>query len=388
MASPSGYFTSVKVAPIMNIRFADDSDLAAVARLNRRLKAGGKDDEMPLDPALPGEAQYRPEGFPVYRRMIIAEDGQEVRAAMLLCRHNVLIHGVWRDFCWTKLPLSEGIIDSRYSLAIVQLIKRALDYQPFMMGVGAGVPESEGHRLFAGLRWRHQSVPFFFYPVKVSKVLRGLNYLKNNVKLRYGALLGAYSGIGAAVSGLLALRRKLSTTLSGYEASVVERFDEWADRIFAHSLSDYPVAIRSDATCLNIVYPPDDHRYIRLRVRRKCTKQDAGWIVVASKQMRGNHYFGDLKVGTLVDGFGGSEDVRALVAAGLGHLVGMGVDIIVANFSHAAWAEACRRSGMFSGPSNFQIFVSPKGGPLLGESCPLHQIHVARGHSDGMDNLI
>jgi len=372
----------------MNIRYAEDSDLAAIARLNRRIKAGGRVDEMPLNPALPGEAQYRPEGFPIYRRMIIAEDGQEVRAAMLLCHHNVFIHGVRRDFCWTKMPLSEGIIDSKYSLGIAQLIKRALDYQPFMMGVGAGTPESEGHRLFAGLRWRRQSVPFFFYPVKVSKVLRGLNYLKNNVKLRYGALLGAYSGFGAGVSALLALRRKLSTSLSGYEVSVVERFDGWADRIFAHSLSDYPVAIRSDSTSLNIVYPPDDHRYFRLKLRRKGGKSEVGWIVVASKQMSGNHYFGDLKVGTLADGFGRPEDLPALVSAGLNHLAGIGADIVVANFSHAAWVEACRRSGMLSGPSNFHIFVSPKGGPVLEQSCPLRQIHVARGHSDGMDNLI
>ena len=341
----------------MNIRFADDSDLAAVARLNRRLKAGGRDDEMPLDPALPGEAKYRPEGFPVYRRMIISEDGQEVRADMLLCHHNAYIHGVRRDFCWTKMPLSEGIIDSKYSLAIVQLIKRALDFQPFMMGVGAGTSESEGHRLFVDLRWRRQSMPFFFYPVNVSKVLRGLNYLKNNVKLRYGALLGAYSGVGVGVSGLLALRRKLSTILSVYEASVVERFGEWTDRIFAHSLSDYRVAIRSDALSLNIVYPPDDHRYIRLKVMRNGAKVEVGWIVVASKQMSGNHYFGDLKVGTLVDGFGRLEDASALVASGINHLVRVGADIIVANFSHAVWVEACRRSGMFSGPSNFQLFV-------------------------------
>jgi len=372
----------------MNVRFAEDSDLAAVARLNDRLKAGGREDEMPLDPALPGEAQYRPAGFPVYRRMIIAEDGREVRAAMMLCHHNVFINGEKQDFCWTKLPLSEGIINLKYSMAIIQLIKKALDYQPFLMGLGAGTQESEGYRFFAKLRWRCQPVPFFFYPVKVTRMLRGMNYFKSSAKLRYGAMLGAYSGAGAGVSGLLALRRKLLARLSGYEYSVVESFDDWADRIFARSLSDYPVAMRSDATSLNIVYPPDDHRYIRLRVTRKSAKRDAGWIVVASKQMNDNHYFGDLKVGTLVDGFGRSEDAPALVAAGLDHLVGMGVDLIVANFSHAAWTEACRRSGMFSGPSNFQIFVSPKGIPLLEEPCPLHQIHVARGHSDGMDNLI
>jgi len=372
----------------MNIRFAEDSDLAAIGRLNGRLKAGGREEEMPLNPALPGEAQYRPEGFPVYRRMIIAEDGQEVRAAMMLCRHNIFIHGERRDFCWTKMPLSEGIVDLKYSLAIVQLMKKAVDYQPFLMGVGAGTSTSEGYRLFAKLRWRIQPVPFFFYPVRVSKVLRGMRYFNGNAKLRYGALLGAYSGAGACVSGLLTLRRKLLGDFSGYEVSVVEGFDGWADHVFAKSVSEYAAAIRSDATSLNIVYPPDDRRYIRLRVKRKSAGHDAGWVVVASKQMRDNHYFGDLKVGTLVDGFGRLEDAPLLVAAGLDHLIGIGADIIVANFSHTAWVEACRRSGMFSGPSNFQLFVSPKGGPLLEDSCPLHQIHVARGHSDGMDNLI
>jgi hypothetical protein len=372
----------------MYIRFAEVSDLAAVDRLNNRLKAGGRTEEMPLNLALPGEARYRPEGFPIHRRMIIAEDGQEVRAAMMLCHHNIFIHSDSRDFCWTKMPLSEGIIDVKYSLAIIQVMKKAMDYQPFLMGLGAGTHKSEGYRFFAKLRWRCQSVPFFFYPVRVSNVLRDLSYLKSNPRLRFGALMGVYSGVGACVSGLLALRRKLFTSLSGFEVSGVESFDGWADRIFARSISEYPVAIRSDATSLNIVYPPDDHRYIRLRVCRKRAKHDVGWIVVASKQMSDNHYFGDLKVGTLVDGFGQLEDVPALVAAGLSHLVGIGVDIIVANFSHEAWGEACRKSGMFSGPSNFHIFVSPKGGPVLEESCPLHQTHLARGHSDGMDNLI
>src|SRR5262245_52516046 len=372
----------------MNIRYAENGDIAAVDRLNHRLKAGGRDDEMPLDFALPGEAKYRPGGFPLYRRMIIAEDGREVRAAMLLCHHSVFINGAGRDFCWTKLPLSEGIIDIKYSLAIVQLIKKALDDHPFMMGVGAGTTESEGYRLFVKLRWRRQSIPFFFYPVKVSNVLSGLRYLNKTPMLRYAAILGAYSGLGTTMSGLLALRRKIASSLSGYEDSVVDGFDEWADDIFHKYLADYPVVIRSDATALNIVYPPDDHRYVRIRVSRNGAKRDAGWIVVASKRMRDNHYFGDLTVGTLVDGFGGQEEAPALVAAGIRRLAQMGVDIIVANFSHEAWAEACRRSGMFRGPSNFHLFVSPKGGPLLEDSCPLHQIHIARGHSDGMDNLI
>jgi hypothetical protein len=242
------------------------------------------------------------------------------------------------------------------------------------------------------LDWRHRAVPFFFYPVKVTKVLLGLSYFKKHAKLHYGALLGAYSGLGAGLSGLLALRRRIDAILSGYERSVEKAFGPWADRIFEDCLPDYGVAMRSDATALNILHPPDKPGLTRLRARRKGAKrgagQDAGWILVASKQMKNNHHFGDLKVGTLVDGFGRAADAPALVAAGINHLVETGADIIVANFSHAAWVKACRRSGMFAGPDSYYHFVSPGGSPLFEDTCPPREIHMTRGQSDSMWSLV
>jgi hypothetical protein len=286
------------------------------------------------------------------------------------------------------MPISEGIVDRRYSLAIVQLLKSALSYEPFLMSTGAGPEDKDSFRLLTKLGWKHHAIPFFFYPVRVSRVLLGLSYFKNHAKLRYGARLGAHSGLGAGLSGLLALRRRLAASLSGYENSVINSFDDWADRIFADCIPDYGVAMRSDATTLNILFPPDNLGFARLRVRRKSSKRDVGWIVVANKQMNNNPYFGDLKVGTLVDGFGRLEDAPALVAAGINHLAENGADIIVANFSHAAWVTACRRSGMFAGPDSYYHFVSPGGTPLLEASCPSHQIHMARGHSAGMSGLL
>ncbi len=373
----------------MNIRFASDDDIPAVARFNQRLREGGRGEEqITLRIGLPGEARYRSAGFPVYRQMMIAEDGREVRAAVLLYHNNVFIHGRKRDFCWLDMPISEGIIDRRYSLAIVQLLKAVSRYEPFLMSTGAGPEDKDSFRLLSKLDWKHHAVPFFFYPVKVTKVLLGMSYFKKHAKLRYGALLGAYSGAGAAMSGLLALRRRIAGSLSGYEYSVEEAFDDWADRIFEDYLPDYGVAMRSDATTLNILHPPDKPGLTRLRARRKGAKRDAGWILVASKQMKNNHHFGDLKVGTLVDGFGRVADAPALVAAGVDHLVETGVDIIVANFSHAAWVEACRHSGMFAGPDNYYHFVSPGGSPLFEDACPLGEIHMARGHSAGMSGLV
>ena len=150
------------------------------------------------------------------------------------------------------------------------------------------------------------------------------------------------------MSGLLALRRKLLTNLSGYETSVVEGFDEWADQLFANALAQYPVAIRSDADALNIVYPPDDQRYTRLRIQRKGTKTDVGWIVVASKQMRDNHYFGNLQVGTLVDGFGRTEDVAALIAAGLNRFVSLSAGGGLAVTRESIYEARARQSGSWS----------------------------------------
>jgi hypothetical protein len=381
----------------MNIRIVTDDDIPAVARFNQRLREGGRGEEqITLRPELPGEARYRPAGFPVYRRMMIAEDGREVRAALMLYHNNIFIHGKKRDCCWMDMPISEGIIDRRYSLAIIQLLKAASEYQPFLMSTGAGPVDKVSFRILTRLNWRNRAVPFYFYPVKVTNVLLGLSYFKKNAKLRYGALLGAYSGLGAGLSGLLALSRRIAPYLSGYDYSMEKAFDAWADRIFEDCLPDYGAALRSDATALNILYPPDKPGLTRLRVRRKGAKhgagqdvgRDVGWILVASKQMKDHRYFGDLKVGTLVDGFGRAANAPALVAAGIDHLAETGADIIVANFSHEAWVKACRRSGMLAGPDSYYHFVSPGGSPLFEDTCPPRDIHMARGHSDGMWSLV
>ncbi len=376
----------------MKIRLATDDDMVAVARFNSRLRMGGRDEQITLRPSLPGEAKYRPEGFPVYRRMMIAEDGEEVRAAALLYHNRIFIRGKEREFCWLDMPISEGIVNPKHSLAIIKLFKEVSIYEPFLMSTGAGPEDKDSFRLLSKFDWRHAAVPFFFYPVRVSKVLLGLSYFKKRAWLRYGALLGAYSGLGAGLSGLLALRRRVAAGLSGYERRVEEAFDDWADRVFEECLEDYVVAMRSDATTLNILYSPDNPGFTRLRVRRKGSKrnsgQDVGWILVAVKRMKNHGNFGDLKVGTLVDGFGRAADAPALVAAGIDHLAQAGADIIVANFSHAAWMEACRRSGMIAGPDNYYHFVSPGASPLLEDSCPPSEVHVTRGHSAGMSGLV
>ena len=111
-------------------------------------------------------------------------------------------------------------------------------------------------------------------------------------------------------------------------------------------------------------------------------------MVVIHRRMSSNPYFGDLHVGTLVDGLGRPENVSLLLDAGRRYLAQQGVDLIVANWSHAAWVNASRRLGFLPGPSNFYFFVSPAGKPLLEPSCPLGMIHLSRGDCDGPGQLL
>lgn len=238
------------------------------------------------------------------------------------------------------------------------------------------------------LGWRHGAVPFFFYPVRAAKVLLGLGYLRTGRVLRLGAAAAACCGLGLGVTGLLALRRRLAAGFSAYESRQEKRFGEWADRVFANNLGDYGAAVSRKATALNILYPPDDARFIKLRVLRRGSGEDVGWVVVINTQMYGDTYFGDLRVGTVVDGFGPAGEVPALIRAGVECLSAGGADLIIGNFSHAAWIRASRRAGFFAGPSNYCFFVPPAARPLLEAACPLHAIHLTRGDSDGVLHLL
>src|SRR6266536_93569 len=106
--------------------------------------------------------------------------------------------------------------------------------------------------------WKHAAVPFLFCPVKATKVLRSLNYLKNSTKLRLASSVGAYSGAGAVLSRFLALRRRLAPGTPSHFIREEPAFDNWATHVFTNSVDDYGAVVRRDATTLNMLYPSND----------------------------------------------------------------------------------------------------------------------------------
>jgi hypothetical protein len=374
----------------LSIRVATKADREALRRLNDRLRTGGVRYQLPLEGAVAGEFREAAAGHPVFRDLLVVGDGDEIRAGLLLYHGGVWAEGVERPFSWVQLPVSEGLVDSRHSMAIVMLMKTVLGREPLLMSLGIGSMQESYARLLVRLGWRHAAVPFVFHPVRPGELLRRLPAARSRRWASFtGRALGVV-GLDRVLGGLasLARGRQRRGLLDGCSVEAAGRFDAWADDVYRGARADYGAAVVRDAATLNVRYPPDDPRYIRLRVRRRATREELGWIIVIHGRLPHSQYFGDLHVGTLVDGFGRRADVRRLVQAGADYLAEAGADVIVANWSHAAWLDAARSCGFLNGPSNYFLFVSPKGNSILEASCPLGAVHMTRGDNDGPGHLL
>jgi len=370
------------------VRIAATSDLPLVRRFNARLSAAGVSYQFPGDFRLPGEADHRPPDYPVFRELMIAEDSCEMRAGVLLQHGTFFIRDEARPFCWLQLPLSEGLVNPTYAGSFLRLMLECTRRERFLASLGVGSKDENWARFLVRLGWKNQSVSFFFYPVRPTSVFLGMEHLRRQRSLKFAARAAAYTGFGAALGAGLAIRRYAARTRGCYVAKEEPIFDAWADRIFFEHQPKYGGTPRRDSAALNILYPPAEPSYVRIRVQRKGGGPDFGWVLLVHARMRDNKYFGNLHVGTIVTGFGDPADAPVLIHAGLNHLIELGADLVVSNWSHHSWQHACRGLGFLPGPSNFLLFLSPGSAPLLGAGCPLGEIHLTRGDCDSPSSLM
>jgi hypothetical protein len=101
-------------------------------------------------------------------------------------------------------------------------------------------------------------------------------------------------------------------------------------------------------------------------------------------QMNAHKQFGDMKVGSLVDGLALPGNEGLVVDHAVRALEERGVDLMVSNQSHAAWKRALRLAGFAQGPSNFAFACSQQ---LAMDIESLESCHINRGDGDGPINL-
>ena len=174
---------------------------------------------------------------------------------------------------------------------------------------------------------------------------------------------------------------------AGLRWEIVSRFGDWVDAIWERSREACSLCAVRDQAALAALYPEQDARYLRLKVTQG--GEIVGWAVLLDTQMHGHKYFGDLRVGTLLDGMAVAGAVTPTAMAATEALADRGADLVVTNQLHDDWVSGLERAGFLRGPSNYGFGMSKQLARLL-DPIEAHgpRMHVTRGDGDGRVNLM
>ena len=332
--------------------------VGAVAAFNRRLAEGGSPWSFYTDP-LPDWIAPRP-GQAVWREYHVAvDDAGDVRGAYALKPQTWLVHGEPRTVADWQGPFSEGSVDAKFTTLGLRMLRDMLKKYPLLYSWGHGGDEQPVVQMLQKLGWVMHQTPFCLLVLRPSRFLR-LNALLRSTPLRRLVLdMAAFSGAGLVLLKMLhaALRLRHARRFTAV-AIEVPTFGPWADDLWHRCKARYAAIALRDSASMNALVPATGWPAgIRLKVDRG--GQTIGWAVVMDTQMRGDARFGTLRVGSIVDCLADPDDTGEVVAVATECLRRRGVDIVISNQAHPAWAQGFAQNGYAVLPNKRMFAPSP-----------------------------
>ena len=322
----------------------------------------------------------------LFREYFLAFEGDAVRGGFTLRRQQFWLNGAQVDAANYQGPLSAGIWDRRFMMAGVQMLRAALRDQPLLYALGMGSVTQPLPKLLASAGWSMTPVPFFFKVFRPGAFLRNIAPLRASKGRVLAASVAAGSGLGAlGVHAVQALRTQARLP-HGAAVEATPRFGAWADAIWSEAKREYLFSAIRDAENQNVLYGEENPKNIILQVT--VSGSTVGWAVVRSTPMTGDKYFGDMRLGSIIDclALPGHEATVTLLACR--HLRDLGSDMVVSNQSHRLWTDAFARCGFFTAKSNYIFACSPQLAEALGPiETARPRIHITRADGDGPIHL-
>jgi hypothetical protein len=342
----------------------------------------------PADPAFfllgsPAAYQFPKSGSKkIYQETFVALENGRVRGGYTLKQQEFSFHGDLRMAAACQMPISEGLVDRNYAFVGARMLRDAVRRQPLLFGLGIGSADASIARVERAMGWTVRIIPFYFRVINGFAFLRNIEYLKRTRRRRLLLDACAYAGlgwVGARLAESVLARPVEQRLLAATE------FGDWADRIWEACEYTYSMTAVRTSDVLNLLYPPGD-RCIRLKVLER--GHTIGWAVLMDTKMSNNKYFGNMRVGSIVDCLAVPDDAQKVISVASEVLKRRGVDLLVSNQSHPAWCEAMQSAGFIQGSSNF-IFTASQGlSKILEEIDPAETgIHINRGDGDGPIHL-
>ncbi|MBT9471355.1 MAG: AMP-binding protein [Pseudomonadota bacterium] len=326
----------------LKIQPTEASLLPSVRAFNARMEAGGSpwrfyDTEVP-------DWLAAQDGTATWRDYFLAVDGEDgaVRGGFILKQQPFLLDGDITLVGNTQGPVSEGIVDQRFGALGGVLLKEALARQPLQIGWGSSKRKAE---VLAQAGWPSRQVPILLQIVNANAFLRRSGLLRRNAAIARGADLLAASGLGSFGNSLL--QRLIGVSISATPRFLMTEeaeFGRWADSVWEGARGSYGLVAVRDAEALRTVMPagqwPDA---IPLKVEVEGAV--VGWAALRDRTLSGDAFFGDLRVGSVIDILALPGHERTVAAAAAQRLRERGVDVIGTIVAHGSWIRAFRQAG-------------------------------------------
>ena len=274
--------------------------------------------------------------------------------------------GWWRDL------FAVSAADGNATAALMLTVAR-LNVGHAVLGT-PGVDSQVG-KLYRALRFDYWGeVPFLYLALNGSNLLRNLVIFKKSRTISLASTVASHLFVPGKI---IEMRHRRATKSDPHIR--IERwrtFPQAAGDLWAQLINTFTLVFDRSTEYLNWRYA--EPCYQRVGLFRN--DQLVGWIVWKLTAMNDNTYFGNLRVGTVVDLLadpGKPADVEALLGVAVRGLAAGRADVIVTNLSDRRFVSCARVAGFRAGPSNYHFFS--KNLPAL----KIDDCHLTRGDSDG-----
>ena len=314
-------------------------------------------------------------------------DGSSVVGGYIIKHQEFSFKETTRSIGFLQLPLSEGIVNKDYGLVGVLVLADALRLLPVMYALGMGSYDEPIVKVLQAMGCSTYSVPLYFKVNHPWGFFRNIQALRKSKLRRLLMDAMAMSGLGWAgikiLQNLYTKKRFGNTTIV---AEQVDRFSDWSNELWHRCKGEYAMIAVRDSVTLNILYPKEKPRFIRLKVLEG--NKTIGWSVVLDSQMRNHNYFANIRVGSIVDCLALPENAASVIRTATKYLEARGVDLILSNQANRSWCLALKESGYVRGPSNYILATSKKLTEFLDPfDANKTDIHINRGDGDGPIHL-
>ena len=316
---------------------------------------------------------------PVLRTQYIVWDGVDVHGGGLRFEFPASPQPVVNF----QAPISEGTIDKQYSMVAMQLVRHMQKAgRAFIVGMGGF--DKPLPRLLKAAGWRVEAIPFFFHVHRPNRVLRELPLLRRSRKLAVLSGMARVTGLGWA--GTQALHWRSTRPLrSDCDLRQLESWPPWVDDVWREFSARCSFAVSRDRRALEWLYPPADTRVLRFSM--EASGVDVGWVACVRSEMRDDGYFGNLCVGTILDGLAPEGYESTLVGLADRELRARGCDVVISNQTHRSFVQAFADCGFLSRPSNYLLACTRTLASQIEEN-GAGLVHVTRGDGDGRIHLM